>query len=43
MRVEIERLYVDERGITRVLARAESDSKPGVWGTGSTCGCGMGG
>jgi uncharacterized Zn finger protein len=31
MRVEIERLYEDEHGITRVLARVESESKPGVW------------
>jgi len=31
MRVEIERLYVDERGFVRVLARVESESKPGVW------------
>ncbi len=31
MRVEIERLYVDERGFTRVLARVESGSRPGVW------------
>jgi uncharacterized Zn finger protein len=31
VRVEVERLYVDERGFTRVLARVESESRPGVW------------
>jgi uncharacterized Zn finger protein len=31
MRVEIERLYEDEHGITRVLARVASESRPGVW------------
>jgi uncharacterized Zn finger protein len=31
MRVEIERFYEDEHGFTRVLARVESESKPGVW------------
>jgi uncharacterized Zn finger protein len=31
VRVEIERLYEDERGITRVLARVESESNPGSW------------
>ena len=31
VRVEVEKLYVDEHGFTRVLARVESESKPGVW------------
>jgi hypothetical protein len=31
VRVEIERLYEDEHGFTRVLARVESESRPGVW------------
>jgi uncharacterized Zn finger protein len=31
VRVEVERLYVDERGFIRVLARVESESRPGTW------------
>jgi uncharacterized Zn finger protein len=31
VRVEVEKLYVDERGFIRVLARVESESRPGVW------------
>jgi uncharacterized Zn finger protein len=31
LRTEIERLYEDERGILRVLARVASESTPGVW------------
>ena len=31
MRVEVERLYVDEHGIVRVLARVESESNPGLY------------
>jgi hypothetical protein len=31
MRVEIERLYEDEHGFTRVLARVASESTPGIY------------
>jgi uncharacterized Zn finger protein len=31
MKVEIERLYEDERGILRVLARVASESTPGLY------------
>jgi hypothetical protein len=31
MRVEVERLYEDEHGILRVLARVGSESNPGSW------------
>jgi len=31
VRVEVERLYVDEHGIVRVLARVESESNPGLY------------
>jgi hypothetical protein len=31
VKVEVERFYVDERGILRVLARVRSESNPGSW------------
>jgi predicted nucleic acid-binding Zn finger protein len=31
LRVEVEKLYVDEHGILRALARIESERNPGKW------------